>query len=658
MTAPSRDDATVEEVDEEEEDEEEDAQQTEANWAPIRTRRPVSCYHRVQEWTVKEYMDALTRNVACREITVPPFQRSVVWSMEDSRAFIETLQLCQPCGVLTLFKSEYANSEHYSILDGQQRAVTMLRYYHSPFSFLKGDPVVDITPRNSTAVFLDGVREWIQNLGSYADICMSRSRLYTFLTVKYRSMREEDNKVPAYRHFGFRSSHAFSNTCNDVMTMAIQLVCSIDNVKVPHSVYYGPVGDIARIYEMLNRKNTRMADNDRYAVEFMRYGEFVIANHRVVDALHANYVMLADQRGIPYDGSFNTDPSTFRVARHNFHEFCRGFGVHIAQQFPDLFGDKPDGLTVAFSLFRCVSGVASDSALPGVVMGVGETVEGLGRDAATLPGFTFGEEGQLLTEARIMEALQFLREVVTPYQMSVGKRIFRSVAMVASMVGRFCRLQENTDAMRRFRRNLAYHIMYDTLHGDVWSNNVYQQAHTRSTQPHYENTIPLETWNTLKATIFQKQLQKDMGKTRQQPCMVSQWLLKFTTSNLMSGTRVNRPTLEFDHIIPYKTLHCLKAELGDDVIVPGNHVGNFCILDKKTNRRKKDNTVLMYVREEQRATSRTPSRTELETESLYHDMDELDFVDSGELTLDRYLQYVRMRFDCIWTQFMQLNSIA
>lgn len=64
------------------------------------------------------------------QMTIPTYQRPLVWSKSQKAAFIDNISRGFPFGSLLLYK--YDNAEQYSLIDGQQRFSTLREYQRHP----------------------------------------------------------------------------------------------------------------------------------------------------------------------------------------------------------------------------------------------------------------------------------------------------------------------------------------------------------------------------------------------------------------------------------------------------------------------------------------------------------------------------------------------
>ena len=99
----------------------------------------------VDRWKVRDLVDALSANPNGEiKLTIPPFQRNIVWTTEKREAFIDSIKLGFPIGSLLLYSIGQANGKrHYSLVDGLQRCYTLKNYNENQFKYFKDADIPD-----------------------------------------------------------------------------------------------------------------------------------------------------------------------------------------------------------------------------------------------------------------------------------------------------------------------------------------------------------------------------------------------------------------------------------------------------------------------------------------------------------------------------------
>ena len=92
---------------------------------------PESFYYSVSSYGADYSADVLVGRLRKEKIFVPPFQRKYVWNLQKASRFIESLLLGLP--VPGIFLSQEAITNRMLIVDGQQRLMSLLKFYDGIF---------------------------------------------------------------------------------------------------------------------------------------------------------------------------------------------------------------------------------------------------------------------------------------------------------------------------------------------------------------------------------------------------------------------------------------------------------------------------------------------------------------------------------------------
>jgi len=79
------------------------------------------------EWSIRQLLDFIGK----RQINLrPPYQRNFIWTAKDQRLLIDSIHKGYPLPNFFVLKNE---DGMYEMVDGQQRATTILKYYNNEF---------------------------------------------------------------------------------------------------------------------------------------------------------------------------------------------------------------------------------------------------------------------------------------------------------------------------------------------------------------------------------------------------------------------------------------------------------------------------------------------------------------------------------------------
>ena len=104
-------------------------------------------YCDVAPWTVDELIDACHPKPSSRKarITIPEYQRRLVWSQKKQDSLIDSIKSGHPFGSLLLYGvgDDEEGRRTYRLIDGLQRTHAILRYVEKPTTFAKVENVND-----------------------------------------------------------------------------------------------------------------------------------------------------------------------------------------------------------------------------------------------------------------------------------------------------------------------------------------------------------------------------------------------------------------------------------------------------------------------------------------------------------------------------------
>ena len=96
---------------------------------------PESFYYSVSSYGADYSAEVLVNKLRREQIFIPSFQRKYVWNIQKASRFIESLLLGLP--VPGIFLSQEATTNKLLIVDGQQRLMSLLKYYEGRFDDTK-----------------------------------------------------------------------------------------------------------------------------------------------------------------------------------------------------------------------------------------------------------------------------------------------------------------------------------------------------------------------------------------------------------------------------------------------------------------------------------------------------------------------------------------
>ncbi len=543
-------------------------------------------------WSVSKLMDAVSSSpIGNNRVTIPEFQRRLVWSKATRKGLIDSIRLGYPFGSILIYEdvargqSAGDGKRHYNLIDGLQRTQALKSYveYQNGY-FTRADLEDDFV--DAVAAYLgkvsdeykDRIRQtivdWVKGNKSYdardgwrtenlVEALIEKVLRFSSDSSLYRDMYFELNRNQDFiRHLG-----GFL----DEVSNAVKLVLE---AKIPVLIYSGPSSELPTVFELLNSKGTVLSRYEIYAAQWIEYRQQIM-NAEVIDAIWKKYETLEDE-GFTLDVSEEAPDEESRRNRHyTLFDYLFGLGQYLADKFPRLFkpvkDDRPS--SVGFNLMTACLGLRL-------------------QDMANLPE-EIGEMPWEELERCLLEATRFIDNILKPvlskpqYGRKLGP-IYHSELMIISMIATAFQvkygkrdLSENDDSRvdrRKLKQNLPMFYLYEILHDD-WrgsgDSKLYEAVrslryidNTPPTKQRWEQVLDDWYYDSQVSLVHTKDAKRHIRDSRPEYL-----LLKYIFVERIASAK----SYHVEHIIPVALLQSHMVE-GDEW--PINTIGNLALLEQ------------------------------------------------------------------------------
>ena len=546
----------------------------------------------VDIWTVSKLMDAVSSSPTSNSrVTIPEYQRRLVWSHATRKGLIESIKSGFPFGSILLYEdigrgqAAGDGKRYYNLIDGLQRTQALqsyVRYQNGYFTRADvDDALVDDIARHlgkETEAHKDKIRNaivrWVKNRNSYdAADGWSKDNLVDALIADVLGFRP-DTGLFRDLYFDLNRSAELSATLGSFLDEVSSEVKLVLEAKIPVLVYSGPASELPVIFELLNSKGTSLSRYEIFAAKWIE-ARYKIENRAIIDAIWKKYDAL-EEEGFTLDVSEETPDEAARLEReYTLFDYLFGFGQYLADKFPLLFKpvkiDQPS--SAGFNLITACLG------LP--IPRMGELPEAM------------GDMDLGLLEHRMLEAANFVNKLLKPVLAlkqygRVRAPIYHSELMIIAMIAtafqvRFSvhTLDENQQwrgDRRRLRRNLMMFYLHDILHDD-WrgsgDSKLYESV--KSLRYLYQSPPSAQRWaQVLDDWYVANQIEHVHGKSAKRHIRDSRpeyLLLKYIYAERLADAK----TYHVEHIMPVKQL---QSAMDANEEWPINTIGNLALLDK------------------------------------------------------------------------------
>ncbi|MCT4797499.1 DUF262 domain-containing protein [Exiguobacterium profundum] len=263
-------------------------------------------------------------------VELPNFQRRLVWSQKEKKAFIETLHKGYPFGAILIYK--YSDREKLSLIDGLQRYTTMKDFKKNPGKYIEFDEEVDeiikaidlnsLHPKTLQEV-QKGINLIIQGLIENDKISKNNA-LYSELTT-----------IPLVQSSLKSDSFIILGTIQDYIKDKISNFLDVSKVEIPTITFSGNENELASVFENLNRGGKKLSKYQVFAAQWSN-SEVVLSdepfNQQLLELNIERYNDLTSEREIEIT-NFN-EKDLRESMKINFSEFCYAFGKLIIEKMP------------------------------------------------------------------------------------------------------------------------------------------------------------------------------------------------------------------------------------------------------------------------------------------------------------------------------------
>jgi hypothetical protein len=565
----------------------------------------VRSYAEVETWSVSNLIDATNESPSGnKKITIPEFQRRLVWSKDKQEKLILSIKNGYPFGSLLLYEDiatgnrTEESKRFYKLIDGLQRTQALLKYTDQPNTFFNRESIPDdfadivvreFDPRSARSqdTIRRAIERWVKSLRGFSETDGWSAGDMTRMLVRELLDLEPDTDE-FYMATGRASNNGLLQNALASFLKTIREDADISEAKIPVIIYTGPPSELPMVFELLNSQGTALSRYEIFAAQWIDERQ-VIANEKIIDAIWKKYEALEDE-GFTLDITEQApDSKTRRTREYSLFEYLFGFGQYLTSEFPNLFksvaADRPS--SAGFNLVSACSGLNV-------------------KDMDRLPDKIRKYDRSALEE-NILEAVTAIDEILSPI-LSVRQKgrssisIYHSEFQIISMISTAFRTRFHLDDLgeidgwknqwAKLEQNLRMYYLYDIMR-DYWRGSGDTKLHDDVQNMRYLRTPPSEaTWRqTLETWFLDNQITLAHTKryTRDQTPEIL--FLKYIYAHKLSVIK-NARNYHIEHVVPVEQL---TSTMADDERWPINAVSNLALLESTENTKKRNKTFTEYL---------------------------------------------------------------
>ncbi len=622
-------------------------------------------FAKIETWKVGELVDATSAKPrGKRKVTIPYFQRRLVWNKGKREALIDSIKIGYPIGTLLMYKEPDAtdDKELYKLIDGLQRTQALKEYVNTPNRQFKKDELSD-----------DFLEYIASVLNHYAEFdCLKREYKKKLKEIVLTwiwdssSFRPDDSwsaggfiekilrdflEYEEYSLYATRKELLKDGTFRqevEYFLYSIQNEADISEAEVPIVIYSGPSSETPKVFELLNSQGTKLEKYDIFAAKWEDFRR-QIANREIIDAIWKKYYALQNA-GFDLDVINEVSSQSIIDRKYTLFEYIFGFGQHLIDLFPRLFPsideDKPP--PAGFSLVAACLGIGVNKARVGRLP---EKIHGL--DIATVEEYILESTEFVDSTLKSILDLSRVEQKKTAYyhsELQIVSMIAAAFQVRYELLGESY-IEQKPDwqeSRKMLAKNLPMYYLFDILRNH-WRGSGDSKLSTYLSEQTY--SIPMEEayWES---TLSLWHLNHLAGRLHKKESITDRFD-EFLLLRYIFGQKVKSDqTYRVVHIIPTGKLLSEPSEYTNKS-GPINTIGNLAIVatDKYTD--IGDKTFLEFWN--YRSNRGTIGLENIDNLQYWENLllCEADMLPS-ELTQEAFETFLRKRFELLKSEFLRV----
>ncbi len=327
-------------------------------------------------WSVSELIDATSKPAHGNTVvTIPDFQRRLVWPKKKQAELISSIQLGYPFGSIMLYedfhKTQTAGDgkKYFSLIDGLQRTHALRSYVKNQNSFfsrtnLKEEFLAKVASAlgkasiQGRAQVRRSIVKWVNGVPSFeAGDGWGSSGLLSALVRNVRNY-PSDSQSFNLEFAKLSMDIEFQKLLGSFLDETSREARRVLDAKVPVMIYNGAPDDVPKVFRLLNSKGAQLTKYEILAAQWVNERQ-PIANQAVIDAIWTKIQAVEKEGFILEVAEKTSDDESKRRREYSLYDYLFGLGHILPTIFPRLFkpakGDRPNA--DSFNLFTACFGL-------------------------------------------------------------------------------------------------------------------------------------------------------------------------------------------------------------------------------------------------------------------------------------------------------------
>ena len=290
-------------------------------------------------------------------LTIPRYQRGIVWTEKQKEKLLESISLGYPVGSLLAFQTTKRNPISnaplaWQLVDGLQRTSTLISYIENPFSiagifsFLDENDLKNLASRlypHVTHLNQIKVNESLESWLKFVKKPEVSSGYISSKLVNYLREALPDSEILTNNENALEIAEYLDVEILEKIKVKVELIASS---QLPIIVYTGKEENVPEIFERINSQGIKLSKYETFAATWTDFGA-EIANLEIREKIKNKYARLKEA-GYNIAGISNLDQD---LDSFNLFEYLFGLSKVLAEKFDLIFpesGEDDELAPIAF----------------------------------------------------------------------------------------------------------------------------------------------------------------------------------------------------------------------------------------------------------------------------------------------------------------------
>lgn len=559
----------------------------------------------IKTWTVNELIDATSANPRLgRKVTIPRFQRRLVWNRKKREMLIDSIKKGYPFGSLLMYKEtdDAGEMEHYKLIDGLQRTQALRHYASSPnSSFTKtdlSDELIELVAQELDRVsemdissqqtqIRSAMLRWIWDSQGFSEADgWGIAGLVNMLISEILELEADTYEFYTANRELLSDNRPFKVWVTNFLN-SIQEESDIGKAEVPIIIFTGSSRELSTVFELLNTQGAKLTRYEIFAAQWLDHRQ-PIKNEEIIAAIWKKYAALEDH-GFTLDVAQEAPDEQSRLKReYTLFEYLFGLGQYLSHKYPHLFKavkvDQPS--SAGFNLMAACLRLHTASEMEKLP----KAIHGL--DRTTL-------------EAYLLESVGFVNNTMQPalslhpYEQTKISYYHGELQIISMIAAAFqARYNKNDLSVSRdwedkrgeLRKHIPMYYLYDILRNN-WvgsgRNRLYDMV---SNERYLKPPLTKALWSQDLSIWFNSHINNRHHKNRYVKDDYPEYLLlRYIYARRFS--KANTQTYHLHHIVPIVRLLAPPSHYSASE-GPINTIGNLALLEEADDIAQGDRTFI------------------------------------------------------------------